>query len=458
MENKEKKVEESKKRKRKEVAVFGNYRNYYGYRLAGDMKQDPRFKVFKKEWFEGKDCFDIGCNQGLITIEIGLLFLWALQGYDGATFDPRAIFWARGKARASILSRPHMKSKTASSDLDSQGHRVEPDHPEITEAVDNIDKIIGKLIHVIENSSFLKIWLHGLKFRWTGFQSYSPLLAIRPPASVSLSEVVKNMTEGLSSSRVSNGKYLKVFLKEDLPDRLHYAASERISPIIGLLNEGFMVEQRNLSQRQCAGAHGYENAYFSMRTIFIGHGPRFARGHKIPSFESVEIYNLITSILNIQGASNNGTASFVNSVLLPNSYENGATSFSCRSIVGVDIDYSLIESAYWNLKRLSKKDSSSSWSSNASESDLLNRTEDLVELSVPLSLNDETEVPQKSPFDRVSFRKENFVEQLSGDLEKYDTILCIGMYGLVLTIYVEMVWFLWFWFECDKMGPSELGR
>ncbi|MCL7025744.1 hypothetical protein MKW94_017173 [Papaver nudicaule] len=64
------KAGESKKRKRKEVAIFGNYRNYYGYRVCKDMKADPRLTVLKKEWFEDKDCLDIGCNQGLVTIEI----------------------------------------------------------------------------------------------------------------------------------------------------------------------------------------------------------------------------------------------------------------------------------------------------------------------------------------------------------------------------------------------------
>lgn len=54
-----------------------------------------------------------------------------------------------------------------------------------------------------------------------------------------------------------------------------------------------------------------------MRTIFIGHGPRFARGKKIPSFENVQIYNLVTSILDIKGAPNNGSDSFPDSVLLP---------------------------------------------------------------------------------------------------------------------------------------------
>ncbi|CAO2841900.1 unnamed protein product [Amaranthus hypochondriacus] len=62
------------KKKHKEVAPFGNYRNYYGYRVGHNVEEDPRFKVFKEEWFEGKDCLDIGCNSGLITINIAKKF------------------------------------------------------------------------------------------------------------------------------------------------------------------------------------------------------------------------------------------------------------------------------------------------------------------------------------------------------------------------------------------------
>ncbi|KAG5559309.1 hypothetical protein RHGRI_009001 [Rhododendron griersonianum] len=64
----------AKKRKRKEVAIFGNYRNYYGYRVGQELEEDPRLKVLKKEWFEGKDCLDIGCNNGTITITIAKKF------------------------------------------------------------------------------------------------------------------------------------------------------------------------------------------------------------------------------------------------------------------------------------------------------------------------------------------------------------------------------------------------
>ncbi|KAK7315774.1 hypothetical protein VNO77_34348 [Canavalia gladiata] len=110
---------------------------------------------------------------------------------------------------------------------------------------------------------------------------------------------------------------LRVYLKEALPLRLHYAANDRIPPIIGLVDEGFKIEQRRTGNKECGGEHGYDNAFFFMRTIFIGHGPQFARERKIHSFENVEIYNLVTSILNIKGGPNNGSASFPKSVLLP---------------------------------------------------------------------------------------------------------------------------------------------
>ncbi|KDP33825.1 hypothetical protein JCGZ_07396 [Jatropha curcas] len=226
-------------------------------------------------------------------------------------------------------------------DPDHQGHKVGPDDPEITEAVAGIDRIIGRLIDglekrgVFEDVNIIMVGDHGMvgtcdkkliflddlgssiqiPAEWV--QSYSPLLAIRPPPSVTPSDVVKKMNEGLQSGNIKNGKYLKVFLKEELPSRLHYAASDRIPPIIGLIEEGFKVEQTRIKHQECGGAHGYDNAFFSMRTIFIGHGPRFARGRKVPSFENVQIYNLVTSILKIQGAANNGSASFPGFILLP---------------------------------------------------------------------------------------------------------------------------------------------
>lgn len=226
-------------------------------------------------------------------------------------------------------------------DPDHQGHQVGADDPEITEAVARIDRMIGRLIQglekrgVFEDVTIILVGDHGMVGTcdkkliflndlspWIDIpadwvQSYTPLLAIRPPPGYAPSDVVAKMNEGLESGKVENGRNLKAFLKEDLPSRLHYAASDRISPIVGLLEEGFKVEQKRSKRKECGGAHGYDNAIFSMRTIFVAHGPQFVSGRKVPSFENIQIYNLVTSILKIQGAPNNGTVSFPDSILLP---------------------------------------------------------------------------------------------------------------------------------------------
>ncbi|KAE8658179.1 hypothetical protein F3Y22_tig00116974pilonHSYRG00100 [Hibiscus syriacus] len=226
-------------------------------------------------------------------------------------------------------------------DPDHQGHDVGPDDPQITEAVSRIDSLIGRLIDglekrgVFEDATIIMVGDHGMvgtcdkkliflddlapwiKIPADWVQYYTPMLAIHPPPGHAPSDVVAKMNEGLESGKVENGKYLKVYLKEELPSRLHYAASERIPSIIGLIEESFKVEQKRTKRQECGGAHGYDNAFFSMRTIFIGHGPQFARGKKVPSFENVQIYNLVTSILKLEGAPNNGSSAFPESVLLP---------------------------------------------------------------------------------------------------------------------------------------------
>ncbi|XP_023516348.1 probable RNA methyltransferase At5g51130 isoform X3 [Cucurbita pepo subsp. pepo] len=67
-------LKQNPKRRKKHAFPYGNYQSYYGYRLGQKFVEDPRLKVFKKEWFEGKDCLDIGCNSGMVTIQIARKF------------------------------------------------------------------------------------------------------------------------------------------------------------------------------------------------------------------------------------------------------------------------------------------------------------------------------------------------------------------------------------------------
>lgn len=223
---------------------------------------------------------------------------------------------------------------------DSKGHDFGPDHPEITKAVARIDSMLGRLIAglerrgIFEDVTIILVGDHGMvgtcdqriiflddlspwieiPEKWV--QSYGPLLAIQPPANISAAEVVAAMNQGLSSGKVDNGQHLSVYLKEDLPERLHYSSSYRIPPIVGLVDEGYKLVPKRPMSNICGGDHGYDNALLSMRSIFVAHGPQFERGRKVPPFENIQIYNLVTSILGLRGAPNNGSYTFPASILL----------------------------------------------------------------------------------------------------------------------------------------------
>ncbi|KAK7247629.1 hypothetical protein RIF29_42516 [Crotalaria pallida] len=66
---------QKKKTKKRSKNYYGNAKNYYTQRNGGESGEDPRLNVFKKEWFEGKHCLDIGCNSGILTIQIDSVVL-----------------------------------------------------------------------------------------------------------------------------------------------------------------------------------------------------------------------------------------------------------------------------------------------------------------------------------------------------------------------------------------------
>ncbi|KAL3691182.1 hypothetical protein R1sor_004833 [Riccia sorocarpa] len=227
---------------------------------------------------------------------------------------------------------------------DHEGHENGPDSPQVAAAIAKIDSLIGRLIlglekrGVFEDVTVILVSDHGmapncdskmiyledlglgsdLNMSW--LDDAGALLAIRPPPEVDAKALHEKMAAALSSGKVQNSQFLKLYLKEDLPKRLLYSHSDRVQPIIGMPAEGYKVgwSKSQTCGGQCGGQHGYDNQLLSMRAIFFAHGPQFAQGRVVPSFMNVEIYNVMATILGIKDvAANNGTAHFASSVLLP---------------------------------------------------------------------------------------------------------------------------------------------
>ena len=90
----------------------GNYKGYYRKR---SYDTDERITNFQSEWFLGKKCIDIGCNEGAVTLKIAeILTPNFILGID---LDPRMI-----DAADAALKRTKYDSSRSSIDLTATAH------------------------------------------------------------------------------------------------------------------------------------------------------------------------------------------------------------------------------------------------------------------------------------------------------------------------------------------------
>jgi 7SK snRNA methylphosphate capping enzyme len=62
-------------KKVRKIFPYGNMDRYYGYRSIDNPKEvDSRIEVLMKfkQYIEGKNCLDVGCNCGKLTFQIGV--------------------------------------------------------------------------------------------------------------------------------------------------------------------------------------------------------------------------------------------------------------------------------------------------------------------------------------------------------------------------------------------------
>ncbi|XP_072913315.1 bis(5'-adenosyl)-triphosphatase enpp4 [Hemitrygon akajei] len=199
---------------------------------------------------------------------------------------------------------------------DSTGHRNGPDSKELKNKLKEVDDNIGYLINRLRKTGLwnrVNIIItsdHGMAQcsdkrviqldNCIGRGNYTRVTNTPVTAILPLSDV-KHVYKLLSNC----DPHMKVYLKEDIPDRFHYKHNKRIQPILLVADEGWTIVQ-NGSITQL-GDHGYDNALPSMHPLLVAYGPVFKRGYKTDSINSIDIYPLMCRILGLNEEPNNGT-------------------------------------------------------------------------------------------------------------------------------------------------------
>ena len=81
--------------------------------------------------------------------------------------------------------------------------------------------------------------------------------------------------------------------KEDIPARLHYGNSPRFPGIVVVADSSWSIGTNPDPSGYTGGAHGYDNAFTDMHTIFYAEGPAFKENYSAAPFSNVEVYGII---------------------------------------------------------------------------------------------------------------------------------------------------------------------
>lgn len=206
--------------------------------------------------------------------------------------------------------------------VDSQGHRFGPDSKEVVEAIQKADNLVGYLIQRLkennlwDTTNLLVISDHGMselsRERIIVLDDYinSEDVDIISGSPAVMFNAKEGKKEAVYSALKKNEKNFKVYKKEDIPERFHLKKSDRMPELLIVVDEGYTLNTKEYFDTRphypSGGAHGYDNMNEKMWAFFVAEGPAFKKGYKVEAFENIYLYALMTKILNLEPAENNG--------------------------------------------------------------------------------------------------------------------------------------------------------
>jgi predicted AlkP superfamily pyrophosphatase or phosphodiesterase len=319
--------------------------NIYDNRFDKIFTLSDREEIGKGRWWLGEPIWVTAQKQGQKTAsmfypgteaEIAGMRPDYWRAYDEKVPNPERVDAILHWLDLPVSERPTFLALYFS-DVDDEGHAHGPDSTETRTAVLNVDKSVGRLIaglrdrNIFSRAQVIIVSDHGMttvnfnnaiildevfdtkladRIFWT-----REIISIFPKPGKE-DEIYRTLKSRLPS-------HAHVYRKSELPARLHYSDSPRIAPLLVLPDQGWILTNRKSFEEMKTegrmnhpgGGHGYDNRLPSMRAIFIAHGDQFKKGRVVKPFENVQVYNIMSKLLGLKPAPNDGNYSAARAVL-----------------------------------------------------------------------------------------------------------------------------------------------
>eukprot|EP00026_Physarum_polycephalum_P004248 Phypoly_transcript_04265.p1 GENE.Phypoly_transcript_04265~~Phypoly_transcript_04265.p1 ORF type:complete len:454 (+),score=51.76 Phypoly_transcript_04265:712-2073(+) len=220
--------------------------------------------------------------------------------------------------------------------VDSAGHAYGPNSTEVGAAAKTVDDAIGQLFaHLgatgkFNSTNIVIVSDHGMaslsservvfiddcvNLSKIAIIDMSPNCYIIPNNASETQEIMQDL-EKCKSMQYPN---ITSYLREDVPERLFYNTSLRITPILVVADLGWSITLRrgyNPSDFDNRGNHGYDNKNSDMYGIFLAHGPNIKSGVPLGLVSNLDVYNFVTHLLQTPAAPNNGSTVLIDQLAI----------------------------------------------------------------------------------------------------------------------------------------------
>ncbi len=236
----------------------------------------------------------------------------------------------------SVLSWASQPSGTAPSvtmlyysNVDHAGHDAGPDSPDVDSAIVHVDQMVGRLVNglrdlgLLDRTNIVVVSDHGMAPRpATQLIVLDDIISLNEVTVVEWSPVgmlipAPGREADVYQKLRAASPHLAVFRRDEVPERFHFRDNPRITPLVLVAEEGWSITSRSrvATWRAQGGGHGWDNALPSMRAIFVAAGPAFRTGVVVDPFQNIHVYSLMSHILGLNPAPNDGNLDSVRTML-----------------------------------------------------------------------------------------------------------------------------------------------
>lgn len=258
--------------------------------------------------------------------------------YDGAVTPAQRVDQVLAWLDLPVAERPSFLTLYFDG-VDHAGHVYGPDTPQVNEALRETDAALAQLVSglkqrgLFERINLIVVSDHGMAtVPEANNVMIDTLIPLDQVHAVSLGILAgfnpKSDSAGdraafrqIEQTLEQPQAHMQCWDKTRVPARLAYGHNARVPQLLCLANVHWRITTTDYAAKRkgrvSLGEHGFDNAEPLMQAIFVAHGPAFRVGAKVPAFPNLDVYPLMTHLLGIPAAANDGSYDAVKGMLKP---------------------------------------------------------------------------------------------------------------------------------------------